>query len=265
MARNIHPSAVIHPGASLAEDVTVGPFCVIGDDVQIASGTRMESHVVVEPGSRIGKNCHIWPAAVIGAPPQDHKYKGERSLLVLGDNNIVREGVTLHRAVGEGVATRIGSDNMIMTYVHVGHNCEIGSNNTLSSYLGLSGHVLIEDNVVFGGMVGVHQFTRIGKMAMVGGFGKVNLDVPPFMLADGNPARVVETNKIGLRRHGVPPHIRSILRQAYKIIYRSNLNLSQALGRIEDELESCEELEYLIGFMRGTQGGTGGRGNFGKR
>jgi UDP-N-acetylglucosamine acyltransferase len=265
MSANVHPSAVIHSGASLADDVNVGPFCVISDDVQIAAGTRLESNVVVEPGSRIGRNCHIWPGAVIGGPPQDHKYKGERSLLIVGDNNIVRECVTLHRAVGEGVATRIGNDNMFMAYVHVGHNCDIGSNNTFSSYTGLSGHVQCEDNIVFGGMVGVHQFTRIGRVAMIGGFGKVNQDIPPFMLADGNPARVIEVNKIGLRRQGVPPNIRSIVRQAYKLIYRANCNLSQALERIEDELEPCEELEYLIRFMRGTQGGVGGRGNVAKR
>jgi UDP-N-acetylglucosamine acyltransferase len=261
MPANIHPSAVIHSGASLADDVTVGPFCVIGDDVQIAAGTVLEHNVIVEPGSRIGKNCHVWPGAVIGGPPQDHKYKGERSLVILGDNNIIREYVTLHRAVGEGEATRIGSDNMLMAYAHVGHNCEIGSNNIFSSYVGLSGHVSVEDNVVLGGMVGIHQFSRIGKMAMLGGFGKVNQDIPPFMLADGNPMRVVEINKIGLRRHGVPPNVRSIIRQAYKILYRSNANLSQALARIEDELETSEELQYLVQFLRGTQGGVGGRGN----
>lgn len=265
MPSNIHPSAVIHKGASLAENVTVGPFCIINDDVQIAAGTNLISNVVVDSGSRIGKNCQIWPGAVVGGAPQDHKYKGERSLMVLGDNNIVRECVTLHRAVGEGVATRIGNDNMFMAYAHVGHNCEIGNNNTFSSYVGLSGHVLVEDNIIFGGMVGVHQFCRIGKMAMIGGFGKVNLDVPPFMLADGLPVRVIEINTVGLRRHGIPPSVRSVLRHAYKLVYRSRLNMSQALERIEDELEPSEELAYFVQFLRGTQAGTGGRGNAKKR
>ncbi len=265
MPANIHPTSIVDPSAGIADNVTIGPYSVVHSDVQIASGTILESHVIVESGTRIGKNCRVWPGAVLGGAPQDHKYKGERSLLILGDNNIIRECCTLHRAVGEGVATRLGNDNMLMAYVHVGHNCEIGNANTISSYVGLSGHVLIEDNVVFGGMVGVHQFCRIGKMSMVGGFGKVNIDVPPYMLADGNPARVIEINKIGLRRYGVPPHVRSILRQAYKLIYRSNLNLSQALERIEDELETCEELEYLIEFLRGTQGGSSGRGNVPKR
>lgn len=261
MAKRIHPSAVVHPSAYLADNIVVGPFCVIAEDVQIGDGTQLESHVVIDPGSRIGRNCHIWPGAIIGGPPQDHKYKGERSLLVLGDNNIVRECATLHRAVGEGVATRIGNDNMLMAYAHVGHNCEIGNGNTIASYVGLSGHVTVEDNTVFGGMVGVHQFCRIGKLAMIGGVSKVNQDIPPFMLADGQPARVIELNKIGLKRQGVPPMGRSTLRLAYKLLYRSNLNSSQAMERIEEELERSEELDYLIAFMRGTKSGYGGRGN----
>jgi UDP-N-acetylglucosamine acyltransferase len=261
MGQRIHPSALIHPGAYLADNVMVGPFCVIDDDVQIGEGTRLEPNVVIEPGTRIGRNCHIWPGTILGGPPQDHKYRGEKTLLHLGDNNIIRECVTMHRAVGEGNATRIGNDNMFMAYAHVGHNCLIGSSNTISSYVGLSGHVTIADNTVLGGMVGVHQFCRIGKLAMIGGVSKINQDVPPFMLADGVPARVIELNRIGLRRHGVPPNVRSALRQAYKILYRSNLNLSQALERIEEELELNEELIHLIDFMRGTQSGFGGRGN----
>jgi UDP-N-acetylglucosamine acyltransferase len=261
MATHIHPSSVVHPGAELGDDVNIGPFCIVASDTLIGSGTLLESHVVIESGSRIGTNCRIWPGAVIGGPPQDHKYKGERSFLVLGNNNLVRECVTLHRATGEGVATRIGNDNMLMAYVHVGHNCDVGNHNTLSSFVGLSGHVLIESNVILGGMVGVHQFCRIGKLAMIGGCAKVNQDIPPFMLADANPARVIDLNTIGLKRANMTPNTRTLLRQAYKLLYRSNLNTSQALERIEDELEPCEELEYLILFIRGTQAGTMRRGN----
>jgi UDP-N-acetylglucosamine acyltransferase len=261
MSTRIHPSAIIHPSAYLAENVTVGPYCVIGPDVQIGDGTCLEAHVVIESGCRIGRNCHISPGAVLGGPPQDHKYKGEPSHLVIGDNNIIREYVTLHRAVGEGMSTRIGNDNMFMAYAHAGHNCEIGDGNTISSYCGLSGHVTVESNVVIGGMVGVHQFCRIGKLAMVGGVSKVNQDIPPFMMADGVPARVLDLNKIGLKRQGIPPSIRATLRQAYKLLYRSNLNLSQAMERIEEELEPSEELDYLLAFMRGTMSGYAGRGN----
>ena len=265
MATRIHPTAIVNAGAYLAENVAVGPFCVIDDDVTIGEGTELEPHVVIERGSRIGKNCRIWPGSVIGGPPQDHKYKGERSLLVIGDNNIIREYVTLHRAVGEGVGTRIGNDNMFMAYAHVGHNCEIGNGNTFSAYVGLSGHVNVEDNAVFGGMVGVHQFCRIGRLAMVGGVSKINQDIPPFMLADGVPARVIELNRIGLRRAGVPPSVRSNLRLAYKILYRSNLNHTQALERIEEEIERSEELDYLVDFIRGIQAGFAGRGQSAQR
>jgi UDP-N-acetylglucosamine acyltransferase len=261
MARQIHSTAIVESGAYLADTVTVGPYCHVGNDVHIGEGTCLESHVCVLPGTRIGRKCSIWPGAVLGGAPQDHKYKGEKSLLVIGDNNIIRECVTLHRAVGEGIATRIGNDNMFMAYAHVGHNCEIGDGNTIASYVGLSGHVSVEDSIVFGGMVGVHQFCRIGKLAMLGGISKVNQDVPPFMLADGVPARVIDLNKIGLRRSGVPPLARATLRQAYKLLYRSDLNLSQAIARIEDELDMNEELEYVLTFMRGTQSGYAGRGN----
>jgi UDP-N-acetylglucosamine acyltransferase len=261
MATNIHPSAIVHSKAEVADNVIIGPFCVIGDDVKIGEDSRLEPSVIVEPGSRIGRGCHIWPGTIVGGPPQDHKYTGEKSLLIIGDNNVIRECCTLHRAVGEGVATRVGSNNWLMAYAHVGHNCEIGDGNTISSYSGLSGHVTVEDNVVLGGMVGVHQYSRIGKLAMVGGVTKVNQDIPPFMLADGDRAQVIEVNRIGLTRHGVPPRVRSTLRQAYKILYRSNLNRSEAIERIEEELEHSEELQYLVDFMRGTQRGYGGRGN----
>ncbi len=261
MSTSVSPGAVIHSGAYLADDVAVGPFTIIEDDVHIGTGTEIAGQVTISKGTRIGRNCRISPGAILGGPPQDHKHKGEKSLLIIGDNNILRECVTLHRAVGEGVATHIGNDNMLMTYAHVGHNCEIGDGNTISSYVGLSGHVTIEDNTVIGGMVGIHQFCRIGKLAMVGGWSKVNQDVPPYMLADGVPARVLELNKIGLRRYGVPPNGRTTLRAAYKLIYRSGLNLSQAMTRIEEELDPTEELDYLMAFIQGTQSGYGGRSN----
>ena len=261
MPTSVHPSSVVHSGARLADGVTIGPYCIIKDDVEIGAGSRLESHVVVEPGARIGRECEIWPGTVIGAPPQDHKYRGERTFVILGDKNVIRECVTLHRSVGEGKATLIGDGNWFMAYAHVGHNCEIGNGNTISSYVGLSGHVSVEDNVVLGGMVGVHQYSRIGKLAMVGGMSKINQDIPPFMLADGLPARVLELNRIGLKRQGVSPNVRSALRQAYKLLYRSNLNRSEALERIEEELEPSPELEYLMDFMHGISRGYGGRGN----
>src|SRR5438552_2089262 len=261
MGTTVHATSEVHPGARIGEGAVIGPYCIIREDVEIGDETHLHSHVVVESGSRIGQRCEIWSGAVVGGAPQDHKYRGERTYVIIGDNNMVRECVTLHRAVGEGKATLIGNENWFMAYAHVGHNCEIGTGNTISSYVGLSGHVSIEDNVVLGGMVGVHQYSRIGKLAMVGGMSKVNQDIPPFMLADGMPARVLELNRIGLKRQGVSPNVRSALRQAYKLIYRSNLNRSEALERIEEELEPSPELEYLMDFMHGIARGYGGRGN----
>src|ERR1044071_1671368 len=261
MASAIHPTAIIHNGAQISDDVTIGPYCIVQDDVIIGSGTKLESHVVVDTGSRIGKNCQIWSGTVIGGQPQEHKYRGERSFLILGDNNLVRECCTLHRAVGEGAATRIGTGNWFMAYAHVGHNCDIGDSNTIASYTGLAGHVTIENNVVLGGMVGVHQYSRIGKLVMVGGVSKVNQDIPPFMMADGVPSKIIEINRVGLKRNGVSAGVRSTLRQAYKLLYRSNLNKSEAIERIEEELEPSDELEYLLDFLRGTSSGYGGRGN----
>lgn len=261
MGTTVHPTAIVHPGADLGDGVVVGPYCIVGEDVRIGARTCLEPHVVIESGTRIGTGCHIWTGSVIGGPPQDHKYKGEKSLVIVGNDNLIRECVTFHRAVGEEHATRVGDNNWFMAYAHVGHNCEIGDGNTISSYVGLSGHVTIEDSAVIGGMVGVHQYSRIGKLVMVGGFSKINQDIPPFMLADGVPARVVELNRIGLKRHGVPPNVRSALRQAYKLLYRSNLNHSEAIERIEEELDHSAELEYLLTFVRGTTAGYAGRGN----
>lgn len=261
MGKSIHASALVNTSAEIGDGVTIGPYCVVGGDVRIGEGAELDPHVVVESGSRIGRNCRIGPGTVIGGPPQDLKYKGEKTFVVLGDNCVVRECVTLHRAVGEGASTKIGSDNFFMAYAHVGHNCEIGSNNIFSSYVGLAGHVSVENNVVMGGYVGAHQYSRVGKMAMIGAFSKINQDIPPFMLADGIPAKVVELNRIGLKRSGISAAERSTLRQAYKLLYRMNLNRAEAIERIEEELEHSPELVYLLNFLQGTFGSYGGRGN----
>jgi len=259
LTTDIHPAAVVHSSAELGQNVQVGPFSVIGPEVRIGDGTRIDSHVVIERWTHIGRNCHIMSGAVLGGVPQDHKFAGERTYLIIGDNNIIREFVTIHRASGEGNATVVGSNNMIMAYCHIGHNCTIGNGVTMANMVGISGHAVVEDKVVFGGMVGVHQMVRIGKLAMVGGISKVVQDIPPFMLADGRPMRVYGLNVIGLRRNGVPPKVREGLKQAYKLLYRSNLNVSQALEMIDNEIEPSPELEYLLQFIRNVKFGFGGR------
>ncbi|MHB0912503.1 MAG: acyl-ACP--UDP-N-acetylglucosamine O-acyltransferase [Armatimonadota bacterium] len=255
----IHETAIIDPSAEIGEGVEVGAYSIIGRDVVIGSGTVVAHHVVIDPYTTIGRDCQISSGAILGGNPQDQKFKGEKSFLIIGDRNILREHVTMHRATGEGNVTRIGDDNMLMAYCHVGHNCTLGSNITMANTVGISGHVEVESRVVIGGMVGVHQFVRIGKLAMVGGYSKVTQDVPPFMMVDGRPMKVYDLNVIGLRRSGVTANVRSGLRQAYKLLYRSNLNHSQAIETIENEVEPSPERDYLLEFVRSIKVGYGGR------
>lgn len=258
---SIHSTALIDPSAQLGEQIAVGAYAVIGPQCIVGDRTVIGPHVVLEEFTQIGCDCQIRAGAVLGGPPQDHKFKGERSFVRVGDRNLIREFVTFHRATGEDQATVIGSDNLIMAYVHVGHNCQIGSNTMISSYTGLSGHITVEDGVVMGGMVGMHQFVRVGKLAMLGAHSKVVQDVPPFMMADGRPADVVDLNVIGLRRAGVRAQARVALKQAYKFLYRSNLNVSQALETIDEEIEPTSEIRYLVEFMQNIREGSAGRQN----
>lgn len=258
----IHPTAIVHSSADLGIGVSVGPYSIIGPDVVIGDGTTIDSHVVIERWTTIGKNCRIGCGSVLGGEPQDHKFGGERSYLRIGENNIIREYCTLHRACGEENTTRIGSDNMLMAYCHVGHNCDVGDGIVMANMVGISGHVVVEDKVNFGGMVGVHQYVRIGKLVMIGGYSKVAQDIPPFMMADGRPTKVYDLNVIGLRRAGVPPRVRAGLKQAYKLLYRSHLNSTQAIeaiSAVESEIEPTAERDYLLQFLKNVKFGFGGR------
>ena len=255
----IHPTALIDAGAQIGEGVSVGPYCIVGPNVQIGDGTKLAPHVVIESNTTIGSECTILSGAVIGGAPQDKKFHGEASYVKIGDNNILRECVTIHRASGDGECTVLGDNNMLMAYCHVGHNCKLGNSITMANYVGISGHVHVEDKVVFGGFVGVHQKVRIGKLAMIGGMSKVVQDVPPFAIVDGRPTKVCDLNVIGLRRSNVTPNVRSEIRMAYKLLYRSNMNLTQALEAISKEIEPSEELQYLVDFLRSVRQGYGGR------
>ena len=255
----IHPTASIDSSARIGSDVEVGPFTVVGEDAVIGDGTRLRPHVVIEPYVILGSGCDVFSGAVLGGIPQDRKFKGEKSFLVIGDNNIIREHVTIHRAAGAGNETRIGDDNLIMAYCHIGHNCVIGSGITMANMTGISGHVEVEDRANFGGFVGVHQFVRIGRLAMIGGYSKVVQDIPPFMMGDGRPCKVLDLNVIGLRRSGVSSPVRSDLKQAYKLLYRSQMNMSQALETIENEVNPSVERDYLLDFIRHIRFGSNGR------
>jgi UDP-N-acetylglucosamine acyltransferase len=256
---SIHTTAIIDPSAEIGSDVTIGAYTVIGQHCVVGDGTVLGPHVVLEEYTHLGRSCYVRAGAVLGGPPQDNKFKGERSYVRVGDRTQIREYVTIHRATGEDAATVVGDDGLIMAYVHIGHNCWIGNGTMLSSYAGLAGHITVEDGCVLGGMVGVHQFVRVGKLAMLGGYSKVVQDVPPYMLADGRPADILDLNVRGLRRAGLAPKTRASLRQAYKLLYRSNLNMTQALEAIAEEIESNPELDYLVEFIKRIHSGSSGR------
>jgi UDP-N-acetylglucosamine acyltransferase len=251
----IHPTAIIDPSSELADDVRVGAYAVIGPNCVIGAGTVIGPQVVIEEFTHLGDNCRVRAGAVLGGPPQDNKFKGERSYLKVGSNNRICEFVTLHRATGEEAETLVGNDNLIMAYAHVGHNSRVGNGVTMANNVALGGHATVEDAAVIGGLVGIHQFVRIGKLAMVGSHSKVPQDVPPFMLVDGRPADVLDLNVVGLRRAGIKPRPRAALRHAYKLLYRSNLNVTQALAAIEQEVEPADEVEYLVAFMQRVKDG----------
>ena len=256
----IHPSAIIHPSAALEPGVRIGPFCVIEEDAQIGAGSILHAGVTIQKYTRIGRECEIHGGAILGGTPQDTKFKGEKSFLEIGDHNIIREFVTIHRASGEGEITRLGDRNMLMAYAHIGHNCEIGNGITIASYAGVSGHVTIDDSANISGVVGIHQFCRIGTLAMVGGVSGVVKDIPPYMIANGQRAKIIDININGLRRAGVSPKVRGELRLAYKLLERSGLNQSQALEAIINDIPTSPELELLLNFIRQSREGFNGRG-----
>jgi UDP-N-acetylglucosamine acyltransferase len=252
---SIHPSAVIHPDARIAEGCQVGPYCVIGEHVELGSGCRLHSHVVIDGHTRLGCENEIFPFASIGLKTQDLKWKGGVTRTEIGDHNTFREYVTIHSATGDGEVTSVGSRNHILAYCHIAHNVTLGNDVIMSNVATLAGHVTVGDRAVIGGLAAVHQFCRIGTMAIIGGCSKVVQDVPPFMLADGNPAETRTVNKVGLERRGVPEETQAALRQAYKILFRERLTIPNALARIEQEFPGIPEVRLLVEFVRTTERG----------
>ncbi|MBO2521857.1 MAG: acyl-ACP--UDP-N-acetylglucosamine O-acyltransferase [Clostridia bacterium] len=256
MHTKIHPTAIVSPNAQLGVGVEVGPYAIIGDNVVIGDGTRIGPHAVIEGPTTIGKNNKIYAGAVIGNDPQDLKYKGERTYLTIGDNNIIREYATISRGTEHGGGeTRIGNNNLIMSYVHVAHDVQMGNHIVIAHASGIGGHVVIEDRVNIGGLCGIHQFTKIGRMAMIGAHSMINKDVPPYVLVTGNPPKLYGVNIVGLRRNGLSPEVRMEIQRAYKILYRSGLNVSQAIERMERELPGIEEIDHFLRFLRSAERG----------
>ena len=255
MESNIHATAVISPSAKIGKNVTIGPYSVIGDEVIIGDGSIIGPNAVISKWTTLGKECRVFQFASVGEVPQDLKFKGERSYTVIGDRTVNREGATVHRATGEDNETRIGSDCLLMAYIHVAHNCVLGNHVIMSNLASCAGHATVEDRVVLGGMAGVHQFVKIGRNAMVGGMSKLVQDVVPYTIVDGHPAKVVGLNNVGISRAGIQLESRRLIKKAYKILYRSGLSLAEAIAVIEQEVDSCEEVEHFLRFLRNAERG----------
>lgn len=247
----IHPTAIVDPKANLGVNVEIGPFCIVEAEAQIGDNVYLGERCTIHSGSQIGNNCRINGGVIVGMQPQDLKYKGEKTLVIIGENTQIREMASIERgtATGNGYTT-VGKDTLIMAFAHIAHDCQVGNNVILSHGAGLAGHVTVEDRVVIGGMSGIHQFCRIGTMAMVGGVSKVTKNVPPFLLVDGAPAKVAGVNFVGLRRGGLTPEVRAEIKKAYKLLYRKSNNVSQAINDIEQTLKGYPEIDHFVRFLR---------------
>lgn len=250
MPAEIHPTAIIGNKADIDEDVSIGPFCIISDTVTIRKGTRVMSNVVIEGRTEIGEGCTIYPFSSIGLPPQDLKYKGEDTRVVIGDRNIIREYTSINRAsVGGDGVTSVGNDNFLMAYSHIAHDCKIGNHVVMANAATLGGHVHIEDYVFIGGIVGVHQFTRIGAYVMVGGLSGISQDIPPYTMASGERAKLFGLNAVGLKRHGFSDTTINELKKAYKILFREKHTMKDAIRKVQSELPYSDEIKRLIEFI----------------
>ena len=256
-AAEIHETAIVHPEASIGSGTAIGPYVVIGPGVRIGERCRIDSSAVIDGDTEIGNDCHVFPFSSIGLIPQDLKYKGEDTRLVIGHRNRFREGVTVHRGTrGGGGLTLIGDDNVFMAYAHVAHDCIVGSRNILSNGATLGGHVVVEDETVVSAYSGVHQFCRVGRQAFIGGYSVVTKDAPPYGRIVGNRARIYGLNTVGLSRRDCPPETIAQLKSAYRYLILSKLNTSQAVSRIEaDPSLTCPEVKYLLDFIRTSKRG----------
>lgn len=253
----IHPTAIISPDAKLEDGVEIGPYCVIGAYVKIGKNTIIGPHTVIEELTEIGEGCHIHQFCSIGAPPQDFKYGGEKTRVVIGNFNSIREFVTIHRATGaDAGATVIGDHNMIMACCHVAHNCKLGDRIVMANVSMLGGYVRVEDYAIISALSGIHQFSNIGAHCIIGGASAVVKDVPPYTVAWGNHAKLYGLNVIGLKRRNFPDETIKALKKTYQIIFRSQLLLEAALKKVQDEVEDIPEVRHFINFMKESKRGT---------
>ena len=251
----IHSSAVIETGAQIAEGCHIGPYCVIGANVTLGQGCTLHSHIVIDGHTELGEANTLYPFASIGLQSQDLKHSGGTTHTRIGTHNTFREYVTVHSATDEGDATVIGSHNNLLAYTHVAHDCQLGDHIVMSNVATLAGHVTVEDRAIIAGLAAVHQFCRIGTMSIIGGCSKVVQDIPPYMMADGNPATTRALNKEGLKRNEVSAESQAALKQAHRILFRENLTSTKGVDKTRAEVPAIDEIEHLLTFIESSQRG----------
>ena len=253
---NIHPTAIVHPGAKIAQGVQIGAYSVVGEHVSVGKDTRIASHVLIEGWTTIGERNQVFSFSCIGTPPQDIGYRNEETYLIIGNDNVIRESATIHRATTkEDRVTQIGNGNFLMAYSHVAHDCKLGNHIIMANSAGLGGHITVGDYAILGGIVAVHQFVRIGEYAIIGGQSAVSQDIPPYVSAAGNRAKLYGLNLVGLKRRGFSDASISNLKKAYRIIFRSGLILEEALSKVKEELSASQEAMRLMEFMKHSKRG----------
>jgi UDP-N-acetylglucosamine acyltransferase len=252
----IHPTAVVDSGAELDRDVEVGPYCIVAAGVRIGRGTQLQSHVVVQGKTTLGEGNTVFSFASVGSMPQDLKYKGEPSELLIGNHNTIREYASLNPGTrGGGLVTRVGDQNLLMMYCHIAHDCIVGNRNVIANGATLGGHVIVEDSVIVGGLVGIHQFVRVGTGAILGAGSMVSMDVPPYCNATGDRAKLRGLNLEGLKRRGVDKATIAAIRKAYRIVFQSKLRIADALKKIRTDIPAIPEIEKFVTFIADSQRG----------
>jgi len=251
----IHSTAAVEEGAQIGEGCRIGPYCVIGANVTLGQGCTLHSHIVIDGHTELGEANRIFPFASIGLQSQDLKHTGGITHTRIGTHNTFREYVTIHSATEAGDVTVIGSHNNLLAYTHVAHDCQLGDHIVMSNVATLAGHVAVEDRAIIGGLAAVHQFCRIGTMSIIGGCSKVVQDIPPYMLADGNPATTRALNKEGLKRNQISEESQAALKQAHRILFRSDLRISNAIESATQEIENTTEVQHLLAFLQSSQRG----------
>ncbi|GAB4171722.1 MAG: acyl-ACP--UDP-N-acetylglucosamine O-acyltransferase [Calditrichia bacterium] len=253
--KDIHPTAIVSPKAELGDNVTIGPFCIVEDDVVLGDGCELQAHVIVKDGARLANNVKVAHGAVLASPPQDLKFKGEKTYLEIGENTVIREFATLNRGTDYHWKTEVGKNCFIMSYVHLAHDCIIGDNVIIANGVQMAGHVEVEDNVGIGGLTAIHQFVKIGRHSFVGGGLKINKDVPPFIRAMGDPVRYGGTNFVGLARKGFTKEDIAAIKQAYKMIYHSKMTIKEAISKLKQMENQLPVVQDIVKFVEKSERG----------